>query len=89
MARMIEQWGVVPLTYLSTLADDRYTYGYIGTEDFTMYPLLPPGSFVQIDETKNRVVEGVWRSEMERPICNRIPCHQFRFELLSTHRRPR
>lgn len=68
MARMIEQWGVVPLTYLSTLADDRYTYGYIGAEDFTMYPLLPPGSFVQVDETKNRVVEGVWRSEMERPI---------------------
>jgi hypothetical protein len=68
MGRMIEQWGVVPLTYLSTLADDRYSYGYIGTEDFTMYPLLPPGSFVQVDETKNRVMEGVWRSEIERPI---------------------
>jgi transcriptional regulator with XRE-family HTH domain len=68
MGRMIEKWGVVPLTYLSTLADDRYSYGYIGTEDFTMYPILPPGSFVQIDETKNRVTEGVWRSEIERPI---------------------
>jgi hypothetical protein len=68
MGRMIEQWGVVPLTYLSTLADDRYSYGYIGTEDFTMYPLLPPGSFIQVDETKNRVMEGVWRSEIERPI---------------------
>ena len=68
MGRMIEKWGVVPLTYLSTLADDRYSYGYIGTEDFTMYPILPPGSFVQVDETKNRVTEGVWRSEMERPI---------------------
>jgi transcriptional regulator with XRE-family HTH domain len=68
MGRMIEKWGVVPLTYLSTLADDRYSYGYIGTEDFTMYPILPPGSFVQVDETKNRVAEGVWRSEIERPI---------------------
>jgi len=68
MGRMIEKWGVVPLTYLSTLADDRYSYGYIGTEDFTMYPILPPGSFVQVDETKNRVTEGVWRSEIERPI---------------------
>ena len=68
IARMIEQWGVVPLTYLSTLADDRYSYGYIGAEDFTMYPILPPGSFVQVDETKNRVTEGLWRSEFERPI---------------------
>lgn len=68
MGRMIEQWGVVPLTYLSTLAHDGYTYGYIGAEDFTMYPILPPGSFVQVDETKNHVTEGVWRSEIERPI---------------------
>lgn len=66
--RMVEEWGVVPLTYLSNLADDRYTYGYIGSEDLTMYPILPPGSFVQVDETKNRVTEGVWRSEFERPI---------------------
>jgi hypothetical protein len=68
MGRMIEKWGVVPLTYLATLADDRYSYGYIGTEDLTMHPILPPGSFVQVDETKNRVAEGVWRSEIERPI---------------------
>ena len=68
IARMIEQWGVVPLTYLSTLADGRYSYGYIGAEDFTMHPILPPGSFVQIDETKNQVADGVWRSEFERPI---------------------
>ena len=68
LARMIEQWGVVPLTYLSTFADDRYTYGYIGAEDFTMHPILPPGSFIQVDETKNRVAEGLWRSEFERPV---------------------
>ncbi len=66
--RMIEQWGVVPLTYLSKLMVDRYSYGYIGAEDFTMYPILPPGSFVQVDETKNRVTDGLWRSEFERPI---------------------
>jgi transcriptional regulator with XRE-family HTH domain len=66
--RMIEKWGIVPLSYLSTLAEDDYTYGYIGTEDLTMYPILPPGSFIQVDETRNRAVEGAWRSEYERPI---------------------
>ncbi len=68
LKRAIEQWGVVPMAHLSLLAEDRYTYGYIGTEDFTMHPLIPPGSFVQVDETKNKVTEGTWRSEFERPI---------------------
>ena len=69
LGRMIEKWGVVPLSYLSAFTtDDRYTYGYIGLEDFTMYPILPPGSFVQVDESKNKAAEGAWRSEYERPI---------------------
>ena len=68
LRRAIEQWGTVPLTYLEMFADDRYTYGYVGSEDFTMYPILPPGSFVQVDETKNKVSDGIWHSELERPI---------------------
>jgi hypothetical protein len=69
LGRMIEKWGIVPLSYLSTFAaDDRYTYGYIGSEDFTMHPILPPGSFVQVDETRNKPTEATWRSEFERPI---------------------
>lgn len=66
--RMIEQWGTVPLAYLADFTKTEFTYGYVGTEDFTMYPILLPGSFVQIDESKNEVVNGVWRSEYERPI---------------------
>ncbi|HTR65270.1 MAG TPA: helix-turn-helix transcriptional regulator [Terriglobales bacterium] len=66
--RLVEQWGLVPLAYLTQFADCQYTYGYIGSEDLTMYPILPPGSFVQIDESRNRVMEGGWRSEYERPI---------------------
>jgi transcriptional regulator with XRE-family HTH domain len=68
MGRVVEQWGVVPLAYLAQFADRRYTYGYVGSEDFTMYPILPPGTFVQIDESKSRVTDGAWRSEYERPI---------------------
>jgi transcriptional regulator with XRE-family HTH domain len=68
LGRMVEQWGLVPLSYLEQLAQTTFTYGYIGTEDFTMYPLLPPGSFIQIDESRNKVVQASWRSEYERPI---------------------
>ena len=66
--RLVEQWGTVPLIYLDQLSKIDFTYGYIGSEDLTMYPILPPGSFVQVDETRSKVVEGGWRSEYERPI---------------------
>lgn len=66
--RMVEAWGLVPLAHLAQFASYQYTYGYIGSEDFTMYPILLPGSFIQVDESKNRVESGDWRSEYERPI---------------------
>jgi transcriptional regulator with XRE-family HTH domain len=66
--RMVEEWGVVPLIYLEQLSKTGFTYGHVGSEDLTMYPILAPGSFIQVDETKNRVIEGGWRSEYERPI---------------------
>jgi len=66
--RMVEEWGLVPLAYLAQFATCQYTYGYIGSDDLTMYPILPPGSFVQIDESKDKAVDGGWRSEYERPI---------------------
>jgi transcriptional regulator with XRE-family HTH domain len=68
IGRFIEQWGEVPLAYLSKFADTQYTYAYVGNDDFTMYPILPPGSFLQIDEARNQVVNGVWQSEFQRPI---------------------
>ena len=68
LGRMVEKWGLVPVAYLAQFANSDFTYGYVGTEDFTMYPILPPGSFIQVDESRNRVLEGSWRSEYERPI---------------------
>jgi transcriptional regulator with XRE-family HTH domain len=68
VGRMIEEWGPIPLSYLSQFANDKYTYGYVGSEDFTMYPILPPGTFLQIDESRSKVTDGAWRSEYERPI---------------------
>ncbi len=68
MGRMIVKWGTVPLSALEQFKQREYTYGYVGTDDRTMYPLLLPGSFVQIDESRRKVEEGPWRSEYERPI---------------------
>ncbi len=70
LGRMVQEWGPLPFTFLRHLASQNYIYAFIGHEDLTMYPLLPPGSFVQVDESepRRRVVERQWRNEHERPI---------------------
>ena len=68
VGRMIAHWGTMPLAELRKFQSREFSYGYIGTEDFTMAPLLLPGSFVQVDESRRRIEEGPWRSEYERPI---------------------
>jgi len=34
----------------------------------TLYPLIRPGSLVQIDPTQTKISTGKWRTEFERPI---------------------
>lgn len=67
-APMVKLWGTVPLAYLQQLSKKDYSYGYIGSEDLTMDPVLPPGSFIQVDESRNKVLKGGWRSEYDRPV---------------------
>jgi transcriptional regulator with XRE-family HTH domain len=64
----IQKWGVLPTTYLTTFVSDNFSYGFVGSQDYTMYPILPPGSFIQIDPSKCRVRKGLWKSDYERPI---------------------
>lgn len=66
--RMIERWGPVPFAFLKGLANRPYIYGFVGADDFRMYPLILPASFLQIDQSKDEVEAGPWRSEFERPI---------------------
>jgi hypothetical protein len=68
IARFIQQWGLLPMTYLAKFANDNFVYGYIGCDDYTMYPVLPPGSFVQVDQSKNKITKSLGRSDWERPI---------------------
>lgn len=49
-------------------ASRRFSYVCVGTEDYTMYPLIPPGSFLQIDESRLCIARTGWRSEYERPV---------------------
>ncbi len=68
LSRMIQRWGTLPLMLLNGLDLKNYRYGFVGTEDWSMYPLLHPGSLVLVDETKRKIAGSGWASELERPI---------------------
>jgi transcriptional regulator with XRE-family HTH domain len=68
VSRMFESWGAVPIALLQQMDWRNSLYGYIGLEDYTMYPFLRPGSFVEIDSRQKRVKSGNWHDEFDRPI---------------------
>jgi hypothetical protein len=68
VAMLVRKWGAVSCAFLEGLSKESFTYAYVGTEDYTMYPLIMPGSFLQIDESRVKIQEQGWRSEYERPV---------------------
>ena len=68
LSRVAEIWGEVPIGVIQHLDVRRSMYGYIGLEDRTLYPLLRPGSFVQIDAGIKKILPLKWQTEYERPI---------------------
>jgi transcriptional regulator with XRE-family HTH domain len=68
ISRMVEAWGEVPFPLLQSLDLRKSLYGYIGLKDFTLYPILRPGSFVQIDGRQDKVQPSESRTEFDRPI---------------------
>ena len=68
LSRLVEIWGEVPIGIIRHLDIRHSMYGYIGLEDRTLYPLLRPGSFVQIDASVKKVLPVRWQTEYERPI---------------------
>lgn len=68
LSRLVEVWGEVPIALIQHLDIRRRQYGYVGLRDFTLSPLLRPGSFVQIDSRVRRIQPMRWRTEFDRPI---------------------
>ena len=71
--RLFDIWGDVPAPIMRLLALGKTLFGYIGAADWTMWPLLPPGTFVQIDPKQTRVQKGpiqkeTGHSQFARPI---------------------
>ena len=68
ISRMFKSWGQIPVELLQQIDLQNAILGYIGLKDYTMYPLLRPGSVVQVDSRQRAIKAGGWPNEYERPI---------------------
>jgi transcriptional regulator with XRE-family HTH domain len=68
LSHVIRRWGKTGLSFLNGWDLRQHRYGFIGLEDWSMYPVLRPGSLVLIDESKRRIATDGWTTEADRPI---------------------
>lgn len=68
LSRIIQKWGKLPLALLSGIDLKAHRYGFIGTDDWTMYPILHPGALILIDEGHRKIASEGWTSDHDRPI---------------------
>ena len=68
LSRLIQRWGRLPLALLNALDLKNHRYAFIGSEDWSMHPIILPGSLLVIDETKRKIVTSGWSNEFDRPI---------------------
>ena len=68
LSRIGEIWGEIPVRLIQHLDLRNGVYGFVGRQDRTMYPIIRPGSIVQIDQNQRKIVTVKWESEHERPI---------------------
>src|SRR5690349_10628306 len=67
MRRLLSVWSDVPVLLMLDIDWDRGPLVLIGLSDRMMWPLLPPGSLLQLDP-KVRTIAGGSSPEFERPI---------------------
>lgn len=68
LARLGKIWGEVPIRLIQHLDLRNGVYGFVGLSDRTMFPIIRPGSIVQIDQNQHKVVQTKWEDEDDRPI---------------------
>jgi len=47
--------GRIPIAFVQNIGLRKYLYGFIGMDDYTLYPMIRPGAFVQIDDEDTKI----------------------------------
>jgi transcriptional regulator with XRE-family HTH domain len=66
LPKLLDLWDEVPLV-LQLMDGSNPLYGYIGMDDYTLYPVIRPGAFVRIDPRQKKIPSVNWHGD-DRPI---------------------
>src|SRR3954468_2154518 len=55
LSRHVQRWGRLSLALMGGLDLKRNRYAFIGTDDWSMHPIISPGSFLQVDVTRRKI----------------------------------
>ncbi len=65
--QLLTRWGDIPLLLMLDIDWKRGPLVIIGLSDYMMWPLLPPGTLLQLEPKARTIIDGNW-SEFERPV---------------------
>jgi transcriptional regulator with XRE-family HTH domain len=68
LSEVVQRWGKMPLALVGGVDVRQYRYAFVGTEDWSMHPSIPPGALLVIDDTKRKIQAGGWQRQNDRPI---------------------
>jgi transcriptional regulator with XRE-family HTH domain len=68
VSEVVQRWGKLPLALVGGVDVRRFRYGFVGTEDWSMHPAIPPGSLLIVDDTKRKIQASGWRNQTDRPV---------------------
>jgi hypothetical protein len=68
LSEVVQRWGKLPLALVGGVDYRRFRYAFVGTQDWSMHPLVPAGSLLVIDESRRKIQMGGWTSQAARPI---------------------
>ena len=97
LPKLLELWDEVPLV-LQLMDGSNPLYGYIGMDDYTLYPVIRPGAFVRIDPRQKKIPSVNWHGDdrpiffielRERYVCTWCEMHDGRLILIPTRQSER
>jgi transcriptional regulator with XRE-family HTH domain len=68
LSKLTAIWGDIPVALIEGLNLRRALYGYVGLKDYTLHPMLRPGTFVQIDVNQRKIHASTSRVLEDRPV---------------------
>ncbi len=68
LSQLAGRWAKLPLSLVGGAERRQHQYALIGSDDWSMFPILRPGSLILVDQSRRKITRAGWINEFDRPI---------------------